>query len=431
MDAPRFPESVKAVVEHLLAEGHHTWAVGGALRDTVLGRTARDFDFVVASTLAAVKESLPAARMIASRDPTLRLPHTANRPQIEITSLADRGHSLSADLEKRDFTLNALAFDLIEERWTDPTGGLADLDASRLRAANAAQAFRTDPVRILRGLRLAAELELDVESSTRRAMELNSWRLQLAAGERLREELFRILRLPRAAGILEQLRQCGALAAVLPELLREIGVVRPEAPTDVFRESLDLCDAVRPEPLQRLAALMLGSGTSEAKRYLPLRGEFQLQRLELHSAALVPAVARRLRMSRRQAAGLERRICSQRLSVSDERAIRRMLERAGRDALDDLLELRRAQLALRHPGGNPPAEWTALEAHIRSIAARTKCGPLAIGAREVMHVLGISEGPEVGRWLRRLHWRVVESPEENERSKLECWLRRAGSSRVD
>jgi tRNA nucleotidyltransferase/poly(A) polymerase len=431
VDAPRFPESVKAVIEHLLAEGHHIWAVGGALRDFVLGRTARDFDFIVASTLAAVKESLPAARMIAARDPTLKLPRTASRPQIEITSIADRGHSLSADLEKRDFTLNALAFDLLEERWSDPTGGLADLAASVLRAANAAQVFRSDPVRILRGLRLAAELDLDVESSTHRAMELDSWRLQLAAGERLREELFRILRMPRAAEVLEQLRQCGALAAVLPELLRGVGVVRPDASTDVFRESLALCDAVRPEPLQRLAALILGSGTSAAKRYLRRSGEFQLQRLELHSAALVPAIARRLRMSRRQAAGLERRLCNQRLVVSDERAVRRMLERAGRDSVDDLLELHRAQLALQNPGGNPPADWMALEARIRSIAAHTKCEPLAIGAREVMQVLGISEGPEVGTWLRRLHWRVVERPEENERSALQRWLRRARSSRVE
>ena len=115
MDAPRFPESVKAVVEHLLAEGHHTWAVGGALRDTVLGRTARDFDFVVASTLAAVNESLPAAHMIASRDPTLRLPHTASRPQIEITSLAARVHSQTQNLGEAGIAMKALDVDINED----------------------------------------------------------------------------------------------------------------------------------------------------------------------------------------------------------------------------------------------------------------------------------------------------------------------------
>ncbi|MEE9279503.1 MAG: hypothetical protein V3V67_04965 [Myxococcota bacterium] len=425
MDAPRIPASVEAVIERLLADGHRAWAVGGALRDTVLGRPARDFDLLVDSPLAALRRTLPEGRLVGKREPILKLEARNGRPQIEIASLADRGHSLEADLASREFTLNALAFDLRTGVWCDPSQGLADLHARRLRALDPARIFRADPVRILRGLRLAGELGLELDDATRRSMEREAWRLHRAPGERLREELFRILRLAQAARVIDELRRRGALAALLPELLRQVGVLRPGAAVDAFHEGLELCDAVRPDPLLRLTALLTGAATCEAKRYLRRRGEFQLQRAELRACALVPGVSRRLRLSRRETAGLERRLRHQRIEPGDERAARRMLERVGRDILDDVLELRGAQLALL---GAPPGEWPALEARIRTLASLTPRVRLAIGGREVMQVLRIRRGPEVGRWLRRLRWRVVERPEENERSKLLGWLQAAGGT---
>ena len=136
MDAPRFPASVEAVTKRLQNRHHHTWAVGGALRDALLGRPPRDYDFIVASPLEAVRATLSEGRIIRSREATLRLPQRGNRPQIEITSLTERGHSLEADLRNREFTLNAIAFDLRERAWCDPTGGISDLASRLLRAGD-------------------------------------------------------------------------------------------------------------------------------------------------------------------------------------------------------------------------------------------------------------------------------------------------------
>ena len=425
MDAPRFPASVEAVTRRLTSRDHRVWAVGGALRDALLGRPPRDYDFIVASPLEAVRATLSEGRIIRARDAALRLPRRGDRPQIEITSLTERGHSLEFDLRGREFTLNAIAFDLQERAWCDPTGGISDLHSRLLRTSDPQRAFRADPLRIVRGLRLAGELDLAVESATRVEMGRTSWCLHRVPGERLREELYRVLRLANASGVVEELRACGALAVLLPELLRGVGVLQPSSTGDVYRMCLALCDELRPEPELRLAALLRGAASTDSKRYLPRRGEFQLQCLELHGAALVPPVARRLRLSKRDARDLEARVCSLRREPSDARAVRRMLERAGRDTLSDLLELRRAERALGEDEGSSSVEWEAQEARIRSAASEWKQQPLAIGGKDVVQILKISEGPELGRWLRRLHWRVVQRPQENERERLVAWLRQA------
>lgn len=428
MDAPRVSTRIEALVDRLQANGHRVWLVGGAVRDAVLGRTARDIDLLVDAPLPEVQRTLPEARRIGRREPILTLPGPRREPRVEIASLAERGRSLEADLATREFTVNALAFDLGKRTWCDPTGGLSDLRAGVLRALSPQETLRSDPVRVLRGLRLAGELSLVPEEATRRSMELEAWRLAAAPGERLRQELFRILRLERPGLVLHEARRCGALAALLPELHRAAGVLRPGATRDAYREALWLCDRLSPVPLLRLAALVRCSAVCDAKRYLARSGRFELQNLERHARALVPALVRRLRLSKREASGLERLVCHARLDARDDRAIRRMLERAGRDMLDELLELQRAELALFDPAGEPPAEWGRLETRVRGIARGGASAPLAVGGREVMQVLGIRGGPEVGRWLRRLHWRVVERPEENERERLLAWLERASAS---
>ncbi len=425
MDAPRFPASVEAVTKRLQNRHHHTWAVGGALRDALLGRPPRDYDFIVGSPLEAVRATLSEGRIIRSRETALRLPQRGNRPQIEIASLTERGHSLEADLRSREFTLNGIAFDLRERAWCDPTGGISDLASRLLRAGDPRRTFRADPLRIVRGLRLAGELGLEVESATRAEMGRTSWCLHRAPGERVRVELYRVLSLANASTVLEELRSCGALAALLPELLRGVGVPQPNSTGDVYRMCLALCDALRPASELRLAALLRGAAWADSKRYLPRRGEFQLQDVELHGAALVPVVAGRLRLSRREAHDLATRVTSLRREPSDARGIRRMLERAGRDTLSDLIELRRAERTQSGNGGSSSVEWEAQEARLRSTASEWKRQPLAIKGKDVVQTLGISEGPEVGRWLRRLHWRAVQRPRENERESLLTWLRQA------
>jgi hypothetical protein len=106
----------------------------------------------------------------------------------------------------------------------------------------------------------------------------------------------------------------------------------------------------------------------------------------------------------------------------------------GRDILPDLLELRRADLASRQPDGRIPSDWENVERRIREFERAEAAAPsarLSIGGREIREVLGIPEGPEVGRWLRRAQRRILERPEENQRERLLAWLRKAGQAGAD
>ncbi len=429
---PRFPANVEGILARLLAAGVRAYLVGGALRDTLLGREVRDFDLVVGADLEAVQRLLPEAAFVPAHTPVLVIRETPARARVEISSLRADAHSLEENLRRRDFTLNAIAFDPRSATFVDPLDGRGDLDARRLRAADPARAFREDAIRILRGVRLTLELGLALEPRTADGMAREAWRLHEAPGERLRDELFRLLALTSTSRGLEQLRTLGALAPVLPELLREVGVDQnARHREDVFRHTLRVCDHIRPDPLLRLAALLHDAAKPEAKRFDPRRQDFTFHRHDLLALRHVRSTAKRLRLSRQSESRVKRLVRHHLLfpeRLRTDASIRRMLRRVGRDILTDLLELRRADFASRDPQGRVPSEWGDTVRRIRELAHTTPATSgvrLTLGGREIMQEFGIPEGPEVGRWLRRARRHVLERPEENERGRLLAWLREA------
>lgn len=431
MELPRLPEEVERALARLASAGIRACLVGGALRDAALGREIRDFDIVVASPLEVVRTALPEAVPIRARTPVLAIAGRGRTFRIEITALRAGASTLEQDLALRDFTLNSFAFDPQRRVFIDPLGGRADLEARVLRASDPARGFGDDPARVLRAVRLCQELELALEPRTRRAMEAASFRVQCTPGERLRGELFRLLELPRAAPGIDELRRVGALACVLPELLREVGIAQNRYHRDdVYAHTLRVCDGVRPDPTLRLAALLHDAAKPETKRRSARTKDACFYRHDVLGPVHVARTAERLRLSRRERDRVERLVRHHLLfpdRLKSERAIRRMLARVGSDILHDLLELRRADVASRDDRTSLE-EWKAIETRILEQSRRERSdrsARLAIGGRDVMREVGIADGPEVGRWLARARRRVLERPDENERGKLLAWLRRA------
>ncbi len=442
MAEPQLPAGVEEVFARLRDAGLRAYLVGGAPRDAWLGREIRDFDLLVeAATLEPIRRALPGARRLDAANPVVALEaRDGDRSRVEISVPREGAQNLVEDLRLRDFTANAIAFDPESRVWIDPFGGRDDLAAERLRATNPATVFVADSLRICRGARLAFELGLEIDPPTWRAMCRQSWRLAGGAGERLRDELFRSLEAPNPAPLLERLRACGALAALLPESLLDAGFDAWPGGPRIDEHLLALVGRLRPDPQPRLAAWLSASGYAETRRYLARRGVTILQRPEFAAAARLRGAARRLRFSRRETTGIERRIRHSRLRLAraaSDASIRRMLHRVGRDILEDVLELRRVDLALRRDGGDPgvPAElvaaWTEHSTRVLRVAASDESWreeALRIGGKEVMQELGIPEGPEVHRWLMRARRRVWASPEENDRELLLGWLRDARTS---
>jgi tRNA nucleotidyltransferase/poly(A) polymerase len=219
-------------VRDVLPDGLTVYLVGGAVRDALLGRRTHDLDFALSGdaikTARGVANALKADfyPLDTERDTGRIIVTSDDGTRTVLDFAAFRGPDLESDLTGRDFTVNAIAMDLRSRALYDPLGGAMDLKDKRLRACSQS-AFMDDPVRILRGVRLAADFGFHILPETRKAMKEAVGRLGKISPERLRDELFRILEGPQPATCIRALEVLGALDAVLPELSTLKGVEQP------------------------------------------------------------------------------------------------------------------------------------------------------------------------------------------------------------
>ena len=248
-----FPPILESVRE-ALPDGLSVYLVGGAVRDALLGRPIHDLDFVLAGDAIKVARRIADAlhadfypldterdtgRVIATNaDGTRMLMDFASFRGADPST--GSGQGLESDLTGRDFTLNAIALDLKDNSLHDPLNGAMDLKEKRLRHCSP-NAMQDDPVRILRGVRLAANFGFHILPETRAAMKAAAGRLGKVSPERLRDELFRIFDGPQPAACLRALDLLGVLDQVLPELCLLKGVEQiPPHVHDVWEHTLSV-----------------------------------------------------------------------------------------------------------------------------------------------------------------------------------------------
>lgn len=242
------------VIDFLLERNIESYLVGGFVRDTLLKRETEDIDIAVSSDALEVASSV--AELFGGKYILLdkengvgRVILTSKAKQLELdfTTLKD---SIEADLAERDFTIDAMAVFLRQWKETpdveliDPSHGQNDIKRSIIRSVKET-AFGADPVRLLRGVRLAAELGFSIEKETQAQICRYSHLIASVAGERIREELLRILALPRAGSHVDYLDELGLLTAIIPEMELTKGVEQPVVHYwDVFQHSVQVVVAV-------------------------------------------------------------------------------------------------------------------------------------------------------------------------------------------
>jgi poly(A) polymerase len=226
--------------------GRPAWLVGGAVRDRALGRPLTDLDLVVdgdpeQAARAIAREAGGAACFALSEDfGAWRVVARDKAWQADLERL--RGGSLRADLELRDFTVNAIAEPLQGGASIDPLHGLEDLTAGRLRMAGAG-AFAEDPLRVLRLVRIAVELELEPDEQTARAARAQAAGLSGVSAERVFMELRRIVASSRPGRGIELMDELGATTIVLPELQALKGIEQSRFHhLDVYGHTLEVLD---------------------------------------------------------------------------------------------------------------------------------------------------------------------------------------------
>jgi poly(A) polymerase len=246
--------------------GRRAWLVGGAVRDRLLGRRTADLDVVLdgepreaARALAGAARA--AAFALSEEYGGWRVVSRDGTWQVDFERL--RGASLEEDLALRDFTVNAIAEPLGEPGGAlgeaiDPLGGLHDLARRRLREAGT-RAFAEDPLRVLRLVRLAVELELQADPDTCAHAQAHAPALGEVAPERIFMELCRIVDAPRAVAGVELMGEVGATAVVLPELEALRGVTQSHYHhRDVYGHTLEVLEqvsALQEDPLAVLGGI--------------------------------------------------------------------------------------------------------------------------------------------------------------------------------
>ena len=218
--------------------GQRAWIVGGAARDLLLGRDVAEVDVAVASGAERVAAAMEAegfgrAVELSSRPP--RVYRIAGKREIDIAEI--EGATIEEDLRRRDFTVNAMAFDLAGHSWLDPFGGREALAAGRLRMVSPGN-LRDDPLRVLRAARFYATHELRPDAATSRACRAAAPLLAGVAPERIRTEWVKLLQAPRAARAIRWAAAAGVLAGAFgleKEAERRVGASSAKFDTPGFR----------------------------------------------------------------------------------------------------------------------------------------------------------------------------------------------------
>jgi tRNA nucleotidyltransferase (CCA-adding enzyme) len=367
------------------------------------------------------------------------------RTQVEVTTFrGDVGYtdgrhpdevvfldSLAEDLARRDFTINAMAYDLQADRLIDPLGGRRDLARKVVRAVGRPlDRFREDGLRPLRAVRFACVLDFSIEPRTRKAVRDSIPVFRKVAAERVREELGKILASRHAARGVELLRDTGLLQEILPELLPTVGFAQNRFHRyDVYGHTLKSLERARGDACLKLAVLLHDIGKVEAAEGPP--GERTFYNHERSSARMANGILRRLKYSNADRARVRSLIEHHMFHYQPgwtDGAVRRMIRRVGVELLEDMYEMRRSDAWGRGIGVRDALRnLRALRERVERVLAEDaalKVTDLAIGGKEVMELLGIDPGPKVGEILDALLERVLDDPSLNHPARLRSLVRK-------
>jgi len=418
--------------------------VGGGVRDLLRGKPAKDWDVAVS---APPEEVLRIFRGPGFHTVPTGLKHgtvtvLVDGLPIEVTTFRGEGEysdgrrpdrvefvrTIEEDLARRDFTINALAFDPVGAAGlVDPFGGIADLDAGVIRAVgDAAARFGEDGLRTMRAVRFATTLEFALEAATQAAIPGALAVFRKVSAERVRDELMKILAARRPSIGLRLMRDTGLLAEVLPELHKGVGLTQNRYHSyDVFEHTVHAVDATPGDAVTRMAALLHDVAkpvTAAPKPDAP--GENTFFRHEFVGADMSDAIMRRLKFSAEERERVVAVVKNHMFWYTPEWSdgtVRRFLRRIGPERVQELFAVRVGDVVAKGSNADPEDEIGELRRRIAAVVEADqalKTSDLAIDGKDVMAALGIPPSRRVGEVLEALLERVLDDPALNTRDGL-------------
>jgi len=440
--------------------GVECYVVGGYVRDIFLERPSNDIDVVVVGSGIAVAEELKrilgrrAHLSVFKNFGTAQVKIRRQESEVEVEFVGARKESYSHDSRKpivedgtleddqnrRDFTINAMAICLNKSRFgelVDPFNGLADLEDCVIATPLEPDiTFSDDPLRMMRCIRFATQLNFQIEDATFEALERMADRIKIVSGERIKDELNKIIMAPHPSIGFEYLQRCGLLQIILPELsaLDIVDQKNGRAHKNNFYHTLEVLENVvrsLPSPKHNLwlrwAALLHDVGKTKSKRWDPAIG-WTFHNHNMIGAKMVPVIFRRLMLPLDMKMKYVQKLVDLHMrpiviadDIVTDSAVRRLLNDAGED-IDDLMTLCEADITSK----NEVRKKMFLE-NFRMV--REKLADLkekdyvrllqpVIDGNEIMELFHLKPSREVGVLKQYLKDAVLDNRVENEREPL-------------
>ncbi len=421
--ADLIPEPVLFLTEKLKRARHQAFVVGGAVRDIQLGRPAMDWDLATSASVESIQNIFGDTSQYTLQHATVAV-MVKGRPY-EITPFRGQTNSLSEDLSKRDLTINAMALAPGTEQIFDPHNGRGDLRNKIIRAVEDPDSrFREDPLRLLRAIRFAAQLNFKIHEKTFSAISTSAPLLSTVSPERIREELLKILMVQKPSGAFNTLARTGLLKTFLPELLE--GHLKRQNQYHrytILKHILKTVDHVKPDPLLRVTALLHDIAKPRIRKKID--GIWRFHGHEKASALLAEEIMKRLKFSNKMIGDVTHLIKNHLIGYNSQWsdvAVRRLIKRVGPDLINDLLDFRKADI-LAH--GKNSGNQDLLSQLERRIQAQLSSSPpihvsdLVMDGNGVIRLTGLTPGPAIGKILAELAEKVMEDPQLNTPESLE------------
>jgi len=419
------PDFVLSIIKRLIQQGHQAYIVGGALRDALLGNEPKDWDVATDATPEGIHRLFHDLTRFDLKHGTVTLVH--QRRHYEVTTFRGKtgfGPNIEEDLAHRDFTFNAMAYDTTDGKIIDPFNGRSDIKRKVVRAVlNPSERFQEDPLRMMRAIRFALELGYSIDPKTLGAVHLLSNTIDRVAQERIRDELLRILLTRKPSKGFVLMKKTGLLKGILPELIEGYRKRQNDFHRyTIYRHIMETIDYVEPDPVLRLAALFHDVAKPRVRK--KTNGRWRFLGHAGASVELTKQIMTRLRFSNDMIARVTHLIGNHMFEYKrelTERALRRLIKRVGPDNIRDLIELRRADDLAHGWGRGFEADLDAFRARINSLLNQSPpltVADLAVNGDDVMNLLGMRPGPEVGEILSQLLDAVIAKPEYNQKGEL-------------
>lgn len=440
----QIPEEVRKVADALEQAGYEAYLVGGCVRDLLIGRTPKDWDITTNAvpheieglfeetfcnndygTVGIVTDAVDERMKVVEVTPYRSESAYSDRRRPDTVTF---GVSLEEDLKRRDFTVNAIAYRLKDELIIDEFDGAADIRAKRLRTVgDADERFNEDALRMMRAVRLAAELDFTIEADTMAAIAANSQLLEHISAERIRDEFLRIIGSATPMQGMIFLERLTLIDHILPEIRESIGCDQNQAHAfDVYEHLLRTLQAAADKGFSlelRLAALLHDIGKPASRQWSKEKNDWTFHGHEVIGARMAKTICTRLKVDTETSAFVQKMVRLHMFFSDPDQvtlaAVRRTIARVGQEHIEDLLNLRICDRI----GTGRPKEQPFRFRKYKAMVDQALRDPLSVkmlktDGEKIMRITGEKPGKRLGYILHTLMDEVLENPEKNTETYL-------------